>query len=145
MGRIIGIDYGKRRIGLAISDEGQTIATPAGYIINRGPAKNLTAILNLTKSTPFNEIVCGLALYPNGNESPISTETRAFGEYLRTNLGMAVTYYDERYSSKEAEEHIRENLGIKNPKKVAEMVDTMAASMVLQEYLTNRREINRHG
>ena len=144
-GRILGIDYGRTRIGLALSDESQTIASPIGYVINKGPVKTLVAIKELLlKHGAFPPvpplIMCGIALHTDGSESPMSAETRTFGTFLHENLGVPVEYFDERYSSQAAEQHIRENLGIKNPKKVVELVDTMAATMVLQEYLAQRRK-----
>jgi len=148
----LGIDYGRVRIGLAVSDTGQ-IARPIGHIQNKGDKKNLAAIRDvLTKHfknpavahttsdsgstkhiTPH--IVCGLPLLADGTEGDMAREARRFGELLRSSLGASVSYHNERYSSFDAEEYIRDKMGIFNREKIKELVDGVAASMILQGYL----------
>ena len=132
-GTILGIDYGRARIGLSISEG--ILASPIKYILNKGNAKNLAVFKELQQKYKYNSILLGVPLHIDGGETAMSREIRAFGEYLGNGLGVEVVYHNERYSSKEAEEHIRNNLGIKNPKKIAELVDSMAATMVLSQYL----------
>ena len=130
----LGIDYGKARIGLAISETGQ-IARPIGHIKNKGDAKNIAVIRELCAKHQIKYIVCGIPLDTGANETDMSREVRRFGE----KLGIEVAYHNERYSSLEAEEYIREKMGITKREKVKELVDGVAAAMILQSYLDSRR------
>ena len=134
-GRILGIDYGRKRIGLALSDETATIASPIGYILNKGAKKNIPAFRDLVIKHNIKSIMLGMPYHADGRESEMAAEVKSLGELLGAEFGLPVVYFDERYSTKCAEEHIRNNLGIRNPKKVAELIDTTAASMLLLEYI----------
>ena len=159
--RVLGVDYGRVRIGLALADPTLTIATPIPYILNKGFKKNLPVFAELIKKHDVSKIVLGLPLgcHPErsegsllthklGNNSEVLRSTRndivseikQFGTWLENQFGTPVIYQNERYSSQAAEEHIRDNMQIRNPKKVAELVDSMAASMVLYEWLQERRK-----
>jgi len=117
----LGIDFGKARIGLAISETGQ-LARPLGVIKNKGDARNLAAIKEISTKHNIKYIVCGLPLHADGKETDICKEIRRFGDKL------GAVYHNERYSSLEAQEYIRE-------RKLKELVDAVAATMILQSYL----------
>ena len=125
----LGIDYGRVRIGLAISETGQ-IARPLGVIQNKGDRKNTLAIKELCEKHDIKCIVFGLPLHADGNETEMSAEVRRFGELLNMYLGdcAKVVFQNERYSSIEAQQHIR-------AQKSKNSVDAVAAAMVLQSYL----------
>jgi putative Holliday junction resolvase len=145
----LGIDFGRARIGLAISETGQT-ARPIGRIKNNGDAKNLAAIRDILKKhfgaaantrccgcmcdRPPN-VVCGVPLSAEGAENEMTREARRFGEMLRAGLGAEVFYHNEFLSSAEAERYIRETMGVTDFKKVKELVDGVAAAVILQSYL----------
>jgi len=129
--RILGIDYGKVRIGLALADPSLTIASPIGYIFNKGNKKNLAPFDALIRKHEVGTAVVGLPLNADGSMSTMAAEVQKFGDWLREQFHLEIIYYDERYTSHEAEELLREKLGIKNPKKIAETVDSLAASMIL--------------
>jgi len=135
VGKVLGIDYGLKRIGLATSDLSRTIASPLVTIQNKGEKKNIQAVTEIIQNHNIQGIMCGIALGIDGMETTMSRITREFGEKLAEISGLEVVYFNERYSSKEAEEHIRNNLGITRHEKIRELVDKMAASMVLQVYL----------
>ena len=131
--RCLGIDYGRRRIGLALSDPTLLIATPLIIIENRGIKKTVLQILDIIKKNDVKQIVVGLPLHANGDESEMSREARQFGEVFVA-LGYPVEYVDERYTSFEAESLIGNNRQSKN------LIDKVAASIILQIYLDERRK-----
>ena len=136
--KIMAIDYGLKRIGLATTDSSGTISQPFMVIKNRGPKKNVAMLGFVIRQEGVEKIVIGLPLYRDGNESPMCEQVREFGELLREKTNLEIIYVDERHTSSDAEEHIRENLGITNPTKIREMVDKMAASMILSNYINGR-------
>ncbi|MCQ2382670.1 MAG: Holliday junction resolvase RuvX [Clostridia bacterium] len=131
--RCLGIDYGRRRIGLALSDPTLLIASPLVIIENRGIKKTVLQILDLIKKNDVGQIVVGLPLHTNGNESEMSHEARQFGDVFRA-LGYPVEFVDERYTSFEAEEMIG------NHPQSKKLIDKVAASIILQMYLDERRK-----
>ncbi len=131
--RCLGIDYGRRRIGLALSDPTLLIASPLAVIENRGIKKTTAQILAMMEQYAVGQIVVGLPLHANGDESEMSREARQFGQFF-ADLGFPVTWVDERYTSLTAEEMIG-----KNPRR-KELVDKVAASIILQMYLDERRK-----
>lgn len=131
--RCLGIDYGRRRIGLALSDPTLLIATPLVIIENRGLKKNLLRIMDIVEKNDVGQIVVGLPLHVNGDESEMSREVRHFGSMF-TALGLPVAFVDERYTSVEAESIIGDD-----PKSKS-LVDKVAASIILQMYLDERRK-----
>ncbi len=131
--RCLGIDYGRRRIGLALSDPTLLIASPLIIIENRGLKKTLLQIVDIIKKNDVQQIVIGLPLHANGDESEMSQESRRFGAAF-TALGFPVEFVDERYTSFEAESMIGNHPHSKN------IIDKVAASIILQMYLDERRK-----
>jgi len=131
--RCLGIDYGRRRIGLALSDPTLLIATPLVIIENRGIKKTVLQIMDIIKENDIQQIVVGLPLHANGDESEMSREAKRFGEVFVA-LGFPVEYVDERFTSFEAESIIGNN---RQSKKI---IDKVAASIILQIYLDERRK-----
>ena len=130
----LGIDYGRARIGLAVSEMGR-IARPLTVIKNKGDRRNLAAVREIvtrycggmTDRLPV--VVCGLPCLADGKESDFAREVRRFGDFLGRELGVEVLYQNEYLTSVEAEELIRER-GLKDE------VDAVAACLILQGYLT---------
>jgi len=131
--RCLGIDYGRRRIGLALSDPTLLIATPLIIIENRGIKKTVLQIWDIIQKNDVKQIVIGLPLHANGDESEMSQEARRFGDVFVA-LGLPVEYVDERYTSCEAESLIGNQGQSKN------LIDKVAASIILQIYLDERRK-----
>lgn len=131
--RCLGIDYGRRRIGLALSDPTLLIATPLLIIENRGLKKTLTQIVDIMQKNDVGQVVVGLPLHANGDESEMSREARQFGAAFVA-LGYPVEFVDERYTSFEAESIIGNHPQSKN------LIDKVAASIILQVYLDERRK-----
>ena len=136
--RCLGIDYGRRRIGLALSDPTLLIASPLVIIENRGIKKTVLQILDIMQKNDVGQVVVGLPLHVNGEESEMSREARHFGGVF-TALGYPVEFIDERYTSFEAESIIGDNPQSKK------LIDKVAASIILQVYLDKRREALNEG
>lgn len=135
--KILGLDYGKARIGVALSDEMQKIAFPketikASYHLE----KTLEEVVKALKKYQFDEIVIGLPLLMNGQESPMAKEVRDFSEKLSTMIGKPIIFWDERLTSKQVEKTLIES-SVRRKERSAS-VDTMAAALILQSYLDSK-------
>lgn len=128
------MDYGERRIGLAISDPTGTIASPAGVILRRaGKRPPVAEIIRRAEALEARGFVIGLPLDGNGDETPRSTEARAVGDTLAQRTGMPVQMVDERYTTAIALRAIREMGGSTKDRKGD--VDALAATVLLQHAL----------
>ncbi|HUF49712.1 MAG TPA: Holliday junction resolvase RuvX [Longimicrobiales bacterium] len=136
MPRILGVDYGERRVGLAISDPTATIAQPLTVLTRRaGKRPPVQAIADLAVEYAVTHIVVGLPLTLAGDDSDWTREVRLFGEKLAARAGRGVTFADERLTSVAAERAIR-SLGLKRSARAQkERVDAAAAVLILQAHL----------
>ncbi|NGX45731.1 MAG: putative pre-16S rRNA nuclease [Chlamydiae bacterium] len=138
MGRIVGIDWGRARIGVAVSDESKFLASPL-KTLNTTP-KFLDTIKLLAEEIESVEkleaVVIGLPLKMSGEESPMSVEVRAVKAELEKTLSAPIILWDERLTTAGVERTLRD-AGIKR-KKRAQIVDTLAACTILQSYLDSR-------
>lgn len=134
--RYMGIDYGKARIGIAFSDLSGTIASAHSVIKGEGE-KDVENLSKLAKSMEVKYIVIGLPLNADGTESEMSKFVQDFGKKLSEKSGLQVFYQDERYTSFEAEEYLKE-AGIRWEKR-KELLDKVSAQIILQNYLDERK------
>lgn len=132
MGRILGIDYGVRRIGLAISDPTKFLATHFG-VIDQKHENAFTRIQEIIHENNIISLVIGMPFHMNGKESDLSTRVRAFSEKLLANINIPIYFLDERLTSKISEAYLFES-GIKK-KKHKDKIDEGAAAIILQDYL----------
>jgi putative Holliday junction resolvase len=133
-GRLLGIDYGERRVGLAISDPTGTIASPAGAIIRRaGKRPPIAEIIRRAEALEARGFVMGLPLDGNGDETPRSLEVRSVAVEITKRTGLAVEMIDERYSTAAAKRAIHEMGGSTRHRKPD--VDALAATVILQQAL----------
>jgi putative Holliday junction resolvase len=133
-GRLLGIDYGERRVGLAISDPTGTIASPAGAILRRaGKRPPVAEIIRRAEALEARGFVIGLPLDGNGDETARSTEVRLVAAELTKRTGLAVEMIDERYSTAAAKRAIHEMGGSTRDRKAD--VDALAATIILQQVL----------
>lgn len=139
MPRILGIDYGERRVGLALSDPTATIASPLPTLTRRrGKRAPVAPIARLAEENQVAELVVGLPLTPEGDESDWTREVRAFGDALAERAGLPIAYQDERMTSVRAERAIR-SMGLsRQQREEKERVDAAAAVLILQAYLDTR-------
>lgn len=132
MGRLLGIDFGLTRIGIAISDERKVIATALGNI--KAKDQPLEAIQNIIKKySSLEAIVLGIPLLLNGKEGEMAAHVRAFAVLLEDFFQVPIIFWDERLSSLQVERFLTE-CGV-NRKKRAKISDEQAAALILQDYL----------
>ena len=137
--RTLALDYGERRIGVAISDPTGLIAQPLETIpAHAGGRDALERIAELVRSHEVGEIVVGLPIHMNGRSGPEVARARAFGERVRTRAGVSVEYLDERWTSVEAERALDES-GMRRRDQRGK-VDPVAAAILLRTWLELRRK-----
>jgi putative Holliday junction resolvase len=134
--RIVGLDVGDKRIGVAVSDGLGLTAQPAGVIARVGTAKDIDAILALVPAAEIARFVAGLPLEMSGREGMQSKRVRAFCDALATRTGIEVVYQDERMTTVQSERMLIES-GMRREKRRA-VVDKLAATLILQAYLDAR-------
>lgn len=131
--RKMGLDYGKARIGVAFSDLSGTIASADHIYKTQTEEKDLLYFDKLIKDRNVSMVVFGLPLNADGTESEMSKTVRTFAEKLKEKSQVTVAFQDERYTSFEAEEYLRE-AKIKWEKR-KELIDKVSAQIILQNYL----------
>jgi putative Holliday junction resolvase len=137
-GRLLAIDWGELRLGLALSDETQVLATPLETLTRRrGKRFPMPRFLELVAQHRPAGIVVGLPLSPEGTESPASAAARELAQAVGLRTGLPVDLWDERMSTARALAAIQEQGGSTRGRKSD--VDALAASVVLQGYLDARR------
>jgi len=133
--RLMGIDYGEKRIGIALSDPLQVISTPYQVLANQpGFFTKLQEIISQEK---VGKIILGLPLNLAGEDSRKTKEVRAFKERLQQKIDCPIEFYDERYSTAEARDVLKE-MGYL-PQQRKKIIDKMAASIILKNYLEDRK------
>lgn len=143
-GRIVGIDYGLARLGIAISDPSKLIASPlmtlqAEKKIEKTAQKLVKAIEEycIKQRTAIEEIVIGLPLMMSGKKGFLADEVEYFVRLLSTLTSVPIEVWDERLTSVQADRSLRE--GSLTRKKRSQLVDTVAAVIILQSFLDARR------
>ncbi|MDB5259722.1 MAG: Holliday junction resolvase YqgF, putative holliday junction resolvase [Candidatus Taylorbacteria bacterium] len=136
--KYLGIDYGSKRVGIAVSDLGGRFALPKKVIRNGGSAAAMAAlvveIVALAAEEKVSEIVMGESKDFSGNENPIMAAAKAFALELRTATGMPVHMEPEFMTSHQAERTQHELGGSR------EMLDASAAAVILQSFLDRERD-----
>lgn len=131
--RIMAIDYGDRRIGLAVSDESAVLCGEAFTLEEWDMAKAAARIAGEAARRGVGLFVLGLPKNMNGTEGPRAEQSRSFAELLKVESGLPVALWDERRSSVEAHGILRANG--KREKKHKKTVDAVAAALILEGYL----------
>jgi putative Holliday junction resolvase len=134
-GRIMAIDYGTKRVGIAFSDPLRIFATPHSVLENAGFEALLLQIKELIKTQAVSLVLVGMPYAIDGSFTPKTKETEDFMNNLQEALTTKVIAHDERYSSCEAEDELKK-MG-KTWQEARKMVDAMAAAMILKSYLGN--------
>lgn len=136
MGRILGVDLGTRRIGLAVSDPSGTIASPHGTIERGGdPAADLAGIVASARELGADRIVVGLPRSLDGSSGPAARTVLAEVDELRQAAGpdLVVTTHDERFTTVSAERQLAD-AGVRARRRRS-VIDQTAAAVILQSYL----------
>ncbi len=133
-GRVLAVDYGEKRIGLAVSDPSRTIAAPAGFIVRRaGKRPPIAEIVRRAEAAEATAFVVGLPLDDQGDDTPRAVETRMIAAELEKRTGLPVRLVDERYTTAAALRTVREMGGTTRGRKGD--VDALAATILLQHAL----------
>jgi putative Holliday junction resolvase len=133
MNRILGLDFGVRRVGVSVSDPDRRIASPVAVYERRTDRADAAYFRSIVEEYRVDRIVIGLPLLGHGDEGPSARLARSWGEWLAEQTGIPVHHVDERYSTVEAEELLRSG-GMKASRRRS-VRDMIAAQILLQAYL----------
>lgn len=138
--RVLGIDYGERRIGVAISDPTGSFATPLPTLVRRrGKRPPMSALRAVAREHGATALVVGLPLAADGTETEWCAEVRRFGDRLGGSLELDVYYVDERMTSARAERIVRSLALPRRKRERKERVDAAAAALILERWLDAAR------
>jgi putative pre-16S rRNA nuclease len=138
-GPVLGLDLGTRRIGLAVSDAGATIAFPIGALERRNPAADLAALCQLIRERAVTRVVIGLPLHLDGRSSAGAEAARRFADTLAEAASLPVSLIDERWTTALAERTLRD--APRKRRRRRENVDAVAATLILRTYLEQPAEL----
>jgi putative Holliday junction resolvase len=130
---VLGLDYGARRIGLAVSDPEGEFAFPAGVLEREGLEKDLEALRLFARERGATRIVMGLPIHMDGHRGPEAEAVCAFSEALAEATGLPVELLDERWTTQEAERALRE-IEPRGRRRRKEL-DAAAAAILLRTWL----------
>ena len=136
MGKLLGLDHGDKRFGIALSDAGKLIATPK--LLVEGEVALWQALTSLVEEEEVEAVVIGLPLNMDGSEGPRARKVIEFSRVLEEKIGLPVHFHDERLSSFEAENALCE-AGVYGERRKSR-VDMVAAQIILQGYLNQMNE-----
>lgn len=132
-GRLLGVDYGTKRVGLAISDPNRSIASPLGVRERTDPDQDARYFAKLAREEAVTGLVVGLPIHCSGREGMKASEARDFGAWLAAATQLPVVYWDERFTTHEAERHLLDAKLTKKRRQARR--DMVAAQILLQSYL----------
>lgn len=135
-GRIAGIDFGTVRIGIALTDSRQTLASPYEVYNRRNERADAAYFRELVSREQVARFVVGLPVHLHGGESAKSVEARAFGQWLQRVTGVQVDFFDERYTTHQADEFLG-TAGLSRKQRKSRR-DKLAAQIMLSAYLESR-------
>lgn len=134
-GRLLGVDYGERRTGIAISDDSRTIAFPRETLECPRPEQAAAAVARIAAAERVAGIVVGWPVNMNGTEGPRTERTRQFMDEVARRTDIPLFRWDERLSTKIAEDALIA-AGTRRERR-KQVVDKLAAQVILQGYLDN--------
>lgn len=132
--RLMALDVGERRIGVAVSDPSATLATPHTVIHRRSKAEDFAAVARLVAELEIKRVVVGLPLSLNGEMGPQARRVTRYARALAQTLDVPLELYDERYSTVTADALLAES-----GRKRRVPIDAAAAAVFLQDYLESKR------
>jgi putative Holliday junction resolvase len=139
--RILSIDHGEKRIGLALSDETATIASPLNVIEHVSRAIDAAQVADLATQNNVGLIVIGQSFDEDGNPNPAGRRAGRFADELKNQTDIPVELWDESFSTQDARA-ARIQLGVSRKKRAGHH-DAFAAVVILQSYLEARRQVNK--
>ncbi|MDQ7031647.1 MAG: Holliday junction resolvase RuvX [Desulfonauticus sp.] len=141
MAKILAIDYGLKRIGLAIGNEELKIAVPYKTLIKTDNQSLFTTLKEIIALEKIDKIVIGIPYYLNGEPSLTTKQVLNFTKKLKKEVNLPILQIDERYTSFEAEKKLSA-LNLKNKKKKKLLIDQLAASVILEQYFLQNTKSN---
>jgi putative Holliday junction resolvase len=141
---VVALDVGDRRIGVAVSDPGGTLATPHSVIVRRSKAEDFAALAQLVTAVGAGRVVVGLPLTLDGQMGPQARRVARYARALGAALGMPIELVDERYSTVEAAERLAQSnpahagaaqSARRSGRRRRTAIDAAAAAVILQDYL----------
>ena len=139
--RILAVDHGEKRIGLALSDATATIATPLKVIEHVSRAIDAAQVADLAVQNDVELIVIGQSFDEDGNPNPAGRKAARFADELKNQTDLPIQLWDESFSTQEARA-ARIELGVSRKNRAGHQ-DAFAAVVILQSYLEAHRPINR--
>lgn len=136
--KILAVDYGDARTGLAISDSSELLASPVGTITEYNAQKLAEKIAAAAKEHSAQEVIVGLPINMNGTKGERAEKCEAFGQLLAELTDIPVRMWDERSTTVTAHQVLNE-VNVRGKKRKA-VVDTVAATVILESYLAYRRK-----
>jgi len=135
--RLLGLDFGDRRIGVAVSDELGLTAQPVLTLVRKNLKQDLKSLGRLLRKFGCSAIVLGNPLYMSGDISPQAAKTHAFAQSLREAFALPIHLWDERLTSAEAHRHL--HAAGRPGSEHRAVVDQVAAVLILQSFLDAHR------
>ena len=136
--RILGIDYGTKRLGLALSDEDKILASPLPVRVRTTPAEDVKFLASLVREREIGRIVLGLPLNMDGSHGEMARTVQGFAAELERGCNVPVILFDERLTRSEAERVlVQADISRKERKNLR---DGLAAVLILQGYLDSQRQ-----
>ncbi|MBX9581118.1 MAG: Holliday junction resolvase RuvX [Gemmataceae bacterium] len=132
-GRLLGVDYGTVRVGLAVTDPDRIIASPLETLTRRDEAADAAYFHRLVAAERVAGLVVGLPMHTGGEEGAKAAEARRYGAWLAAVTGLPVVFWDERFTSSLAEDALLA-AGLTKKRRKAR-VDRVAAQLILQAYI----------
>ena len=133
MSRLLGIDYGTVRIGLALSDPTGTLASPLPFLENQSLQQVTTALSELIQTHQIEGLVIGLPRNMDGTYGPSAQKVREFIAQIQKSISLPITPIDERLTTAQASKQLS-GIGL-NQKQLRKKVDSSSACLILQQYL----------
>ncbi len=133
MSRLLGIDYGTVRIGLALSDPTRTLASPLPFLENNSPQQVTQALSALIQTHQISALIIGLPRNMDGTYGPSAQKVRDFISQIQQDIPLPITPIDERLTTAQASKQLA-GIGL-NQKQLRKKVDSSSACLILQQYL----------
>jgi putative Holliday junction resolvase len=132
MSRLLGLDVGEKRVGVAICDETQTLARPLLTLNRASKKEDFAKIAALCREHAIAKVIVGLPKTLRGEEGPQAQRVRRYAIELQAALNLPIDFWDERYSSVDAQERLS---SASRTTRAKGDIDSAAATIILQEYL----------
>ena len=132
MGRLLALDVGEKRVGVAVCDETQTLARPLLTLRRASKKEDFARLNTICREQQIEKIIVGLPKTLRNEEGPQARRVRRYADELQAALNLPIDFWDERFSSVDAEERLA---AASRKARVKGEIDSAAAAIILQEYL----------